>query len=198
MPPLQPNQPMNETLAPAPRKARRVVVTHLGVEGTGINKKSARIDAERQILEFFQEGFDTFLLHLPKYPDLLCVISRDSTNRPSNWGYRFYQLNDLKAAVTRHDTCTSGLSNRETAISAARRHAAQIVMAIDDDERTGCEFLESRSDISTHLGYLAWQRDYRRLVATGMSENDAHDKAQRDMALVATLVAKWLPGQANG
>lgn len=112
------------------------------------------------------------------------------------WGYRIV---DGIPTSGRMDSVNGGFDSAKSAEAAARAHLAQAALVIEDDARSGMEFLLSENERQEHLRYIAWQRSYRAIAADqpGLSGFQVHARAQSDMALVAALQARWFPVSAT-
>lgn len=167
----------------------KVRLTYLGIDAEGPTVTAAKRAAVEKLERCMSEGFDPRIVSHPNYPDHFAVVLRQDVE---SWGYRLIDTTRPRPLVLKVDTCSGGFSSANAAVLACRRHMAQVVMDPASDEKSGIEFLSEPGDILTHLGYVAWQRDYRRLVAAGATPDEAHARAQRDGKLVEALTAKWL------
>jgi len=165
-------------------------LVYCGVDGSGATVAKAKQDAASKIERCISEGFNPAIVSHPKYPEFIGLVVRDTVE---TWGYRFFNVNPSELAFPVHpvSACSCGFESRDAAIVACRKHAAQVAMRVDSDERTGLEFLHGLHEMHMrdHLGYIAWQRDYQRLRMAGATDSDAHAGAKADLALVAKIAA---------
>ena len=160
-----------------------LTVEYFGVTGTGKTVREAKLDAGRKIEKCFSDGITPILVRHEKYP----VMGLIYQYRPGNWGYSIIHGSQTFCGHPISAVCCN--EDQAGAISRCRAHLAQWAFHPADPEQTGLEFLTDPASRKNHIRWIAWQRDYRRLIMAGNDDRFAHANAQHNMELVQDLAA---------
>jgi len=155
---------------------------YFGMPGSGSTVKEAKLDAGRKIESAFEGSYAPVLLN---HRGTLLVISR---NPKCAWGYRMFDLNELKPRTVA-DHCSCGFQSEEEALLAAVKHLADIKRQHGErdsdlfDLLRGREQADARREFSSRAEWADdYQDRYKLAIESGMPTGDAHDFAGRNPA----------------
>jgi hypothetical protein len=92
---------------------------------------------------------------------------------PLGWAYSIVRDGASKIGCSSY-----GDKTREEVERRIRSHMAQNLLRLDSDPaHTGEEVIRDARDLESHRGYVRWQYSFRRLSASGLTFDQAHQQA---------------------
>lgn len=160
----------------------RIALTYFGMDGQGATVKDAKADAGRKIESLLDDMSRAPHLYIMQADGWSALVTRSA----HGWGYRIIAgpSEPLKSGPIYMDA-NSGESDE--ALRSCARHLLQAAWVHDiaDDAAWVAAHQERlpiacrRADLRAELvSYFGWQRDYRRLRESGLSDAEAHAAAR--------------------
>lgn len=163
---------------------KRVVVDLYGVAGHGSTKTEAKADAERQIEKAFDGSYMPVVI---RFPAGYIGLTYRSAPYCAAHGWEYCYLSPDETMLDAATVYThSGFESRADAERALRRHVAQNLIFVTDDN--GMDVLVDGADRLHHNEYVAWQLRYRDYKAQGYNDTDCHRMACESRAFCPRVV----------
>lgn len=157
--------------------SKEITLNYYGMSGTGPTVKEAKAAAGAKLEAWVKDDHNPVLLN---WRGTLLVMSRDA----HGWGYRMYDLADLKT-VTFTSHCSCGMGSRSECLLAAVKHLADIKRQYG--ERT-CELF---GILHRTTEMLRIERDFAADAERQDQFRDRHRFAVEVMKLPSNTAHNW-------
>jgi hypothetical protein len=138
--------------------------------GRGKSITAAKDDAANQASAALCGSFDAFYARHQKFS--LIVWRYPQTG----WTYRIEQDNLDSDSISNLTMCCMSGDSREQCIASALMHMAQLAWSGDESE-TSPLLTGLPGKQADYTSWVRWQKGYRIAKLTGLSDNDAHQRA---------------------